>query len=51
VLARLGLSVRYGGQDLVDGLKAKYNVVVQNLKKEGGEKNLIALFVDINFVS
>jgi len=38
VLARLGVSVRYGGQDLVDSLKAKYNVVEQNAEKEGGEK-------------
>ena len=36
VLARLGVSVRYGGQDLVDSLKAKYSVVEQNTEKEGG---------------
>jgi hypothetical protein len=50
VLARLGVSVRYGGQDLVDSLKAKYNVVEQNAEKEGGEKNSIASFVDFDFV-
>jgi hypothetical protein len=50
VLARLGVSVRYGGQDLVDSLKAKYSVIEQNTEKEGDEKNLIALFVDFDFV-
>jgi hypothetical protein len=38
VLARLGVSVRYGGQDLVDSLKAKYNVAGQNTEKEGDGK-------------
>lgn len=50
VLARLGVSVRYGGQDLVDSLKAKYNVAGQTTEKEGGEKSLIASFVDFDFV-
>lgn len=49
MLARLGVSVRYGGQDLVDSVKAKYSVE-QNTEKEGGEKNLIASFVDFNSV-
>lgn len=41
MLARLGVSVRYGGQDLVDSLKAKYNVVEQNAEKDGGEENFV----------
>jgi hypothetical protein len=47
VLARLGVSVRYGGWDLVESLKAKYEGVKQELEKgDGGEENLIATFVD-----
>jgi hypothetical protein len=40
VLARLGVSVRYGGWDLVENLKAKYKGVKQEI-----EKGLITLFV------
>jgi hypothetical protein len=37
-MARLGVSVRYGGQELVDSLKARYSDVGQNAEKEGDEK-------------
>jgi hypothetical protein len=42
VLARLGVSARYGGWDLVEDLKAKYMGVKQEI-----EKGLIALFVGL----
>lgn len=42
VLARLGVSVNYGGSDLVKDLQAKYKGVKQEV-----EKGLIALFVDL----
>ncbi|XP_021936826.1 zinc finger CCCH domain-containing protein 13-like isoform X3 [Zootermopsis nevadensis] len=37
VLARLGVSARYGGWDLVEDLKAKYNGVKQETEKDGKE--------------
>jgi hypothetical protein len=51
VLARLGISVRYGGQDLVESLKAKYRDVEEKTEAErGGEKDLTvknAVFWDV----
>jgi hypothetical protein len=43
LLARLGISVRYGGQDLVESLKAKYSDVEEKTEKGScGEEGLIA---------
>jgi hypothetical protein len=45
VLVRLGVSVRYGGWDLVESLKAKYKDVEEKTEEGGGgEKDLIASY-------
>jgi hypothetical protein len=44
VLARLGISVRYGGQDLVESLKAKYRDVEEKTETgSSGEHDLIVV--------
>lgn len=49
MLVRLGVSVRYGGWDLVESLKAKYKDVEEKMEEGGvGEKDIIASYFNFS---